>query len=54
MGACRVNSGDVVHLGAWAMWQVKEKYMACLKQHANDSAKCMAVAKGYLECRMAK
>ena len=40
--------------GVCVVLQVKEKYMACLKQNGNDSGKCMAVAKVYLECRMSK
>ena len=32
--------------------QVKEDYLACLKQHNNDAEKCREVAKLYLECRM--
>jgi len=31
---------------------VKEDYLACLKQHSNNAEKCQEVAKLYLECRM--
>ncbi|KAG7671843.1 hypothetical protein Ndes2526B_g07243 [Nannochloris sp. 'desiccata'] len=33
---------------------VKEKYMACLKEHSGQTEACRDVAKLYLECRMDK
>jgi cytochrome c oxidase assembly protein subunit 19 len=33
---------------------VKEKYMACLKEHNGQTEACREVAKLYLECRMDK
>lgn len=32
--------------------QVKEQYLACLKEHANEAEGCRDLAKAYLECRM--
>ena len=32
--------------------QVKERYLACLKEHANQAEECRDLAKAYLECRM--
>ena len=32
--------------------QVKEQYLACLKEHANQAEACRELAKIYLECRM--
>ena len=32
--------------------QVKEEYLACLKEHGNDTEPCRHLAKRYLECRM--
>ena len=34
--------------------QVKEQYLACLKEHANQAEACRELAKTYLECRMAR
>ncbi|KAK9839854.1 hypothetical protein WJX81_006333 [Elliptochloris bilobata] len=31
---------------------VKEQYLACLKEHANQAEGCRELAKAYLECRM--
>jgi cytochrome c oxidase assembly protein subunit 19 len=31
---------------------VKEEYMACLKDHQNDTSACTRLARKYLECRM--
>lgn len=32
--------------------QIKEQYLACLKEHGNDSEACRDLAKAYLQCRM--
>ena len=32
--------------------QVKEQYLACLKEHASQAEACRELAKTYLECRM--
>ena len=32
--------------------QISQQYLACLKENANDAAKCRELSKLYLQCRM--
>ena len=32
--------------------QISQQYLACLKENANDAAKCRELTKLYLQCRM--
>lgn len=32
--------------------QISQQYLACLKENANDAAKCRDISKLYLQCRM--
>ena len=43
---CLVNM--LVNLGL----QISQQYLACLKENANDAAKCRELSKLYLQCRM--